>query len=94
MPQPHWDPHMGTGEVVARGITPYNGPHGEAPTERGFKALGIWKDRNFTRWSIQKGLWKGLKGLTDEFYSFIKSRKRSTIVINSHLKDSAFLDSS
>ena len=29
-------------------------------------------------------------GLTDEFYGFIKSRKRSIFVIDSHLKDSAF----
>ena len=30
------------------------------------------------------------KGLTDEFYCFIKKRKRSTFVIDSYLKDSAF----
>ena len=36
----------------------------------------------------------GLKGLTDEFYSFIKTRKSSTFVSDSHLKDGAFLDSS
>ena len=35
-----------------------------------------------------KGLWP--KGLTDEFYGFIKSRKRSIFVIDSYLKDSAF----
>jgi len=29
------------------------------------------------------------KGLTDEFYGFIKSRKRSIFVIDSYLKDSA-----
>ena len=28
--------------------------------------------------------------LTDEFYSFIKSKKRSIFVIDSYLKDSAF----
>ena len=33
---------------------------------------------------------KGPKGLTDEFYGFIKSRKRSIFVIDSYLKDSAF----
>ena len=33
---------------------------------------------------------KGPKGLTDEFYGFIKSRKRSIFVINSYLIDSAF----
>ena len=36
------------------------------------------------------GLWKGLKELTDEFYGFIKSRKRSFFVIDSYLKGSAF----
>ena len=36
------------------------------------------------------GLWKGLKGITDEFYGFIKSRKRSVFVIDSYLRDSAF----
>ena len=36
------------------------------------------------------GLLKGPKGLTDEFYGFIKSRKRSISVIDSCLKDSAF----
>ena len=33
---------------------------------------------------------KGPKGLTDEFYGFIKSRKRSIFVIDSYLKDSEF----
>ena len=31
-----------------------------------------------------------LKGLTDEFYGFIKSRKHSISVTDSYLKDSAF----
>ena len=30
------------------------------------------------------------KGLTDEFYSLIKSKKRSFFVIDSYLKDSVF----
>ena len=30
------------------------------------------------------------KGLTDEFYSFIKSKKRSIFAIDFYLKDSAF----
>ena len=39
----------------------------------------------------QLGLCKGPKHeLTDEFYGFIKSRKRSIVVIDSYLKDSAF----
>ena len=33
---------------------------------------------------------KGSKRLTDDFYGFIKSRKRSISVIDSNLKDSAF----
>ena len=33
---------------------------------------------------------KGPKGLTDEFYRFIKSKKRSIFVIDSYLKNSAF----
>ena len=32
---------------------------------------------------------KGPKGLTDKFYGFIKSRKRSIFVIDSYLNDSA-----
>ena len=75
----------------------------EAPPERGylFQALGVWKCRGFTSWSIEKRreichlrLWKGPNGLTDEFYQFygfVKSRKHSLIfVIDSYLKNSAF----
>ena len=36
------------------------------------------------------GLEKGPKGLTDGFYGFKKSRKRSFFVIDSYLKDSVF----
>ena len=35
---------------------------------------------------------KGPKGLTDEFYGFINSSKRSIIVIDSYLKDSALTE--
>ena len=52
-----------------------------------FQASGIWKDRDFTRWSIRKGReichlgqWNGPKGRTNEFYGFIKSGKRSMIL--------------
>ena len=62
-----------------------------------FQASAIWKGTDFTLWSIRKGreichlgLWKGLKGRTDEFYGFIKSRKHSVLVIDSYLNDSAF----
>ena len=33
---------------------------------------------------------KGPKGLTDDFYGFLMSRKRSFFVIDSYLNDSAF----
>ena len=33
---------------------------------------------------------KGPKGLTDEFYGFIKSRKRSILGVDFYLNDSAF----
>ena len=36
---------------------------------------------------------KGPKGLTDEFYGFRKSRKRSIFVIDSYLNDSEFSSS-
>ena len=36
------------------------------------------------------GLGKSSKGLTDEFYGFIKSRERSIFVTNSYVKDIAF----
>ena len=51
-----------------------------------FQASGIWKGREI----CYLGLWKGPKGPTDEFYGFIKSRKRSIFVNDSYLKDSAF----
>ena len=35
-------------------------------------------------------LWKDPKGVTDEFYGFITSRKRFTFAVDSYLKDSAF----
>ena len=59
----------------------------------------IWKDRDFTRSSIWKGreichlgLWKRPKDLTNEFYGFIKSGKRSIFVIDSYLNDNAFTE--
>ena len=36
------------------------------------------------------GLLKGEKGLTDGFYGFIKSRKRSIFVIANDITDGAF----
>ena len=70
---------------------------GTARKEFLFQASRIWKCRDFTSWSMWKGreichlsLWKGPKGLTDKFYGFINSRKRSIFVTDSHLKDYAF----
>ena len=51
-----------------------------------FQASGIWKVREI----CHLGLWKYPKGLTDEFYGFINSKKPSIFVIDSYLKDSAF----
>ena len=74
------------------GGTPYDRLYyGKAPpTRKGcpfFQASGIWKSRDFTSWCIKKdreichlGLWKGPKGLTDEFYGFINSRRHSIVV--------------
>ena len=43
------------------------------------------------RWgNLSFGSVKGPKGLTDESYGFIKSRKRYILVIDSYLNDSAF----
>ena len=57
------------------------------------QASRIWKCRDFTSWSMWKGreichlsLWKGPKGLIDKFDGFIKSRKRSIFVTDSHIK--------
>ena len=36
------------------------------------------------------GAVKGLKGRTNDFYGFIKSGKRSIIVLDSYLNDNAF----
>ena len=82
------------------GGTPYDGLYGEAPPERGiFYRLQVYERVGISLVEVYKrvgkkichlGLWKGPKGLTDEFYGFIKSRKRSIFVIDSYLKDSAF----
>ena len=40
--------------------------------------------------NLSFGSVKGPKGLTFEFYGFIKSRKRSIFVTDSYLNDSAF----
>ena len=40
--------------------------------------------------NLSFGSVKGPKGLIDEFFGFIKSRKRSIFVIDSYLNDSTF----
>ena len=40
--------------------------------------------------NLSFGSVKGPKGLTDEFYGFLKSGKRSIFVIDSYLNDSTF----
>ena len=77
------------------GGTTYNGLYREAPPGMGtFERVGI----SLVEVSIYKREGKSVigvcertqKGLTDEFYGFLKSRKRSIFVIISYLNDSAF----
>ena len=58
------------------------------PARKGylFQASGIWKGREI----CHLGLRKYPKGLIDEFYGFINSKKPSIFVIDSYLKDSVF----
>ena len=82
------------------GGTLYDGLYGEAPPDRGiFFRLEVYERVEISLAEVYKrvgekichlGLWKLLKGLTDEFYGFIKSRKRSIFVIDSYLKHNAF----
>ena len=56
----------------------------ESRNDRAENAWGLgWGNLSF-------GSVKGSKGLTDEFYGFIKSRKRFIFVIGSYSKDKAF----
>ena len=81
------------------GGTPYDGLYGEAPPERGiffrlqvYERVGILLVEVYKR--VEKTvIWvceRAQKGLADEFYGFIKSRKRYIFVTDSYLKDSAF----
>ena len=81
------------------GCIPHDDLYGEAPPERGiffrlheYERLGISLAEVYKkgREICHLGLWEASKGLADEFYGFIKSRKRSLFVICSYLKDSAF----
>ena len=73
--------------------------YGEAPPERStffwlqlYERVGILLIEVYERvgksviWACEKTQSR----LTDEFYGFIKSRKRSIFVIDSYLKDSTF----
>ena len=74
-----------------------NGLYEEAPPEREhlFQASGIWKGgillvKVYKRvGNLSFGSVKGSKGLTNEFYGFIKSRRRSIFETDSYLMDSA-----
>ena len=87
------------GQEVAGGggrETPYDSLYGEAPPERGtlfrlkvYERVGILLVDVYIRvGNLSFGSVKALKGLTDEFYGFKKSRKCSLFVIDSYLKDS------
>ena len=78
--------------------SPYDGLYGEAPPERGilfrlqaYERVGISLAEVYKRVgkSVRWFCERAQKRLTDEFYGFIKSRKRSIFVIDSYLKDSA-----
>ena len=72
--------------------TPYDGLYGEAFLERRiffrlqvYERLGILLVKVYKRGGVicHLGLRKGPKELTDEFYGFVKSSKRSIFVIDS-----------
>ena len=74
------------------GGTPYDGLYGEAPPERGiifrlqvYEKVGISLAEVYKR--VGKSVTKGL--MNNEFYGFIKLRKRSIFAIDRYLKDSA-----
>ena len=58
------------------GVNPYNGTNAEPPPERGtFFRVGISPVEVYERvGNLSLRYVKGPKGLTDEFYGFIKSR--------------------
>ena len=70
--------------------------YGKAPPERStflwlqlYERVGILLIEVYER--VGKSvIWVCERAQTDEFYGFIKSRKRSIFVIDSYLKDSAF----
>ena len=73
--------------------------YGEAPPERStFFWLQLYERVGILLIEVYKRVGKSViwacettqSRLTDEFYGFIKSRKRSIFVIDSYLKDSTF----
>ena len=73
--------------------------YGEAPPERStFFWLQLYERVGILLIEVYERVGKSViwacettqSRLTDEFYGFIKSRKRSIFVIDSYLKDSAF----
>ena len=73
------------------GGTPYNGLYGEAPPERGtFSRLQVYERVANLLVEVCERVGKSVKGLTDAFYGFIKSRKASIFVTDSYLNDSEF----
>ena len=83
-------------ESIVRGGTPYNGLYGEASAERcTFFRLQVYERVGISLVEVYERVGKSViwvceRAQTDEFYGFIKSRKRSIFVIDSYLKDSAF----
>ena len=88
-------------DVAPPGGTPYNALYGEAPPERGiffkrqvYERVGILLvkvyeiGRKSVIWVCERV--QSPAGLTDQFYGFIKLRKRSIFVTDSYLNDSAF----
>ena len=84
-----------TGEKVDRhlssflGGTPYDGLYVEAPPERGiFFRPQVYERIGISLVEVYKSVGKSVNwvcvGVTDEFYGFIKSRKRSIFVIDSY----------
>ena len=76
------------------GGTPYDSLYGEAPPERGlFFRLQVYEGVGNSLVEVYKRVGKSViwvckraQGLTDEFYGFTKSRKRSIFEIDSYLK--------
>ena len=58
---------------------------------RFMKGSGSYSLKYMKGWgNLSSGSVKGPKGLIDEFFGFIKSRKRSIYMIDSYLNDSTF----